>query len=328
MDLKNLFRQHFITILTVVLVLFTVCSCCQFNKDSQPTTQTSLSKTIINEVNSESEERNNYEQQTNRNFADFNIPQYSQQPFITLNNNIPWFNESDKITVAFEKYSELDNHGRCGVAFVCVCREIMPIEERGEIGNIKPSGWHTVKYDIVDGKYLYNRCHLVGYQLSGENANPQNLITGTRYLNIEGMLPFENMVSEYVENTGNHVLYRVTPLFEDSNLLSRGVVIEAYSIEDNGEGICFNVFCYNVQPGIIIDYSTGASYVETLESEISGSLSGSDNADYIVNINTSKFHYPHCSSVQEMKDKNKREYIGTREELVELGYSPCKRCNP
>lgn len=151
--------------------------------------------------------------------------------------------------------------GRCGVAFANICIDIMPTEERGEIGMIKPSGWHTVKYDVVDGKYLYNRCHLIGYQLAGENANPKNLITGTRYLNVEGMLPFENEVADYVKESNNHVLYRVTPIFESDNLVASGVQMEAYSVEDNGEGICFNVFCYNVQPGIVIDYATGESYL-------------------------------------------------------------------
>lgn len=200
----------------------------------------------------------------------------------------------------------------------------MSTEERGESGNIKPSGWHTVKYDIVDGKYLYNRCHLVGYQLSGENANPQNLITGTRYLYVEGMLYFENKVADYVENTNNHVLYRVTPVYEGDNLLSNGVIIEAYYIEDNGEGICLNVFCYNVQPGIIIDYSTGES-----EFAIPTTIhSDETNTEYIVNINTNRLRYYSCSSVQEMKEKNKRSFNGTREKLIELGYIPCKRCNP
>lgn len=190
-----------------------------------------------------------------------NIPEAGQEPYVVIDDNIPEFSEDDKkITYAFENYSELDSLGRCGQAYVNVCPEIEPTEKRGKIGSVKPSGWHTVKYnDLIDGNYLYNRCHLVGYQLSGENANEKNLITGTRYMNVEGMLPFENQVDDYVDSTGNHVLYRVTPIFEDDNLVASGVQMEAWSVEDNGAGICFNVFCYNIQPGIIIDYSTGDS---------------------------------------------------------------------
>lgn len=190
------------------------------------------------------------------------IPAYSGSPYVAINNNSPFFNDSDMTTTAFENYSNLDQLGRCGVAYANVCKDIMPTEERGKIGSVKPSGWHTVKYDIVSGKYLYNRCHLIGYQLSAENANTKNLITGTRYLNTEGMLPFENMVADYVKETGNHVLYRVTPMFDGNNLLASGVLMEAKSVEDNGAGILFNVFCYNVQPGITIDYATGDSALD------------------------------------------------------------------
>lgn len=185
---------------------------------------------------------------------------YSNSPYAVINNNIPYFNESEYTTQPFEYYSELDDLGRCGTAYANLCKELMPTEERGEIGAIKPSGWHTVRYNgIVDGNYLYNRCHLIGYQLSGENANEKNLITGTRYLNVEGMLPFENQIADYIRETDNHVLYRVTPIFEGNNLVATGVLLEAYSVEDNGKGIQFNVFCYNVQPNIEINYLTGES---------------------------------------------------------------------
>ena len=187
------------------------------------------------------------------------IPEFSDSPYVTINDNVPYFTEDELTTDAFETYSELDDLGRCGVAYANVCQELMPTEDRGEIGQVKPTGWHTVKYDFVSGKYLYNRCHLLGYQLTGENANEQNLITGTRYLNVEGMLPFENMVADYVQETDNHVLYRVTPIFEGDELVARGVLMEALSVEDDGEGICFNVYCYNNQPGVIIDYATGES---------------------------------------------------------------------
>ena len=187
------------------------------------------------------------------------IPKFSNEPYVVLNDNHPEFAEEDFNKDTFEQYSELDYLGRCGPAFAKVGIETMPTEERGEIGQVKPSGWQTVKYDSVDGKYLYNRCHLIGYQLTGENANERNLITGTRYMNVQGMLPFENMVAEYVRETKNHVLYKVTPIFEDENLVANGVQIEAKSIEDNGEGICFNVYVYNNQPGIKIDYANGDS---------------------------------------------------------------------
>ena len=190
------------------------------------------------------------------------IPAYDGKAYVAVNNNEPFFTDSDMTTTAFENYSDLDSLGRCGVAYANICKEIMPTEERGKIGMIKPSGWHTVKYDVIKDRYLYNRCHLIGYQLAGENANPKNLITGTRYLNVEGMLPFENLVADYVNNTGNHVLYRVTPMFSGSNLVANGVLIEAKSVEDNGGGILFNVYCYNVQPGIGINYENGDSWLD------------------------------------------------------------------
>ena len=188
-----------------------------------------------------------------------NVPAFSGAAYVEINSNVPYFTEEDMTAEAFETYAELDSLGRCGVAVSCVGRELMPTEERGSIGQVKPSGWQTVKYDHVDGKYLYNRCHLIGYQLTGENANKGNLITGTRYLNMEGMLPFENMVADYIKETGNHVLYRVTPVFEGDELVARGVLMEAKSVEDNGEGILFCVYAYNNQPGVEIDYRTGES---------------------------------------------------------------------
>ena len=187
------------------------------------------------------------------------VPAFSGEPYVVIHENQPEFEETEYTTHSYEFYSELDALGRCGYAMACVGQDIMPTEDRGSIGQVKPSGWQTVKYDFVDGKYLYNRCHLIGYQLTGENANKANLITGTRYLNVEGMLPFENMVADYVEETGNHVLYRVTPIFDGSNLVARGVQIEAWSVEDSGDGICFNVYCYNEQPGVTIDHATGSS---------------------------------------------------------------------
>lgn len=276
------------------------------------------------------------------------IPAYSGTPYTEVNGNKPYFTEADLTTQSFEIYSELDSLGRCGVAYANVGQDLMPTEPRGEIGAVKPSGWHLVKYDNVDGKYLYNRCHLIAYMLAAENANPQNLITGTRYLNVQGMLPFETKVCDYVKNTGNHVLYRVTPIFDGDDLLADGVLMEAYSVEDAGEGICFCVFAYNVQPGIGIAYATGDNWAEgsgtyqstaasvTVETpapqpETDTTVQTSPESwqnTYVLNTNTMKFHYPTCSSVDDMKEKNKQIYIGSREEVINMGYVPCKRCNP
>lgn len=282
------------------------------------------------------------------------IPAYSGTPYTEVNGNKPYFTEAELTTQSFETYSELDSLGRCGMAYANVGQDLMPTEPRGEIGAVKPSGWHLVKYDNVDGKYLYNRCHLIAYMLAAENANPQNLITGTRYLNVQGMLPFETKVCDYVKNTGNHVLYRVTPIFDGDNLLADGVLMEAYSVEDAGEGISFCVFAYNVQPGIGIDYATGDNWaessgtyqstaapvtVETLapqpETDTAVQITPespapqeSQGITYVLNTNTMKFHYPTCSSVDDMKEKNKQIYTGSREEVINMGYVPCKRCNP
>lgn len=249
------------------------------------------------------------------------IPEYSGEPYVTIHDNVPFFSEEELTTDAFETYSELDDLGRCGTAYANICEEIMPTEKRGKIGMIKPSGWHTVKYTGIDGNYLYNRCHLIGYQLSAENANEKNLITGTRYLNVTGMLPFENMVADYVNETGNHVLYRVTPIYNQENLVADGVLMEAQSVENDDLAFC--VYCYNVQPGIEIDYHTGDSKSSETEqpSKTSEDL-------YVLNKNTKKFHRPNCSSVQDIKPKNKQEFSGNTEALIQQGYSPCKNCNP
>lgn len=252
------------------------------------------------------------------------IPDFADEPYVIVNDNVPYFTDDDLVTTSYERYSKLDNLQRCGVAMACIGTDIMPKEERGAIGMIKPTGWQTIKYDNVDGKYLYNRCHLLGYQLTGENANTKNLITGTRYLNTEGMLPFENLIADYVKETGNHVLYRVTPIFEGNNLLASGVQMEGYSVEDNGEAICFNVYAYNAQPDIIIDYATGKS--KSAREEQTNTESKIEETTYIINKNTKKFHLPDCSSVKYTKPKNKEETSKSKEELEKLGYSPCKAC--
>lgn len=261
------------------------------------------------------------------------IPAYDGKAYVAVNNNEPFFTDSDMTTTAFENYSDLDSLGRCGVAYANICKDIMPTEERGKIGMIKPSGWHTVKYDVIKDRYLYNRCHLIGYQLAGENANPKNLITGTRYLNVEGMLPFENLVADYVNNTGNHVLYRVTPMFSGSNLVANGVLIEAKSVEDNGGGILFNVYCYNVQPGVGINYENGDSWLDgTTGSASSGSDTSatensdanSSNSETMVHITATgkKYHRAGCRTLK------KSDTEVTLDEAKSMGLSPCGICNP
>lgn len=254
------------------------------------------------------------------------IPAFSGDPYVVLNDNVPDFSEAELTEKAFEEYSPLDSLGRCGVAFANVCLETMPTEARGSIGQVKPTGWYTVKYDFVDGKYLYNRCHLIGYQLTAENANERNLITGTRYLNVVGMLPFENMVADYVKETGNHVLYRVTPIFEGRNLVASGVQMEALSVEDGGEGVSFNVYVYNNQPGVTIDYATGESRISEDAESASGQTG--ETMTYVLNTSSRKFHKPDCSGAAKIKEENKSDYTGTRENIIAQGYSPCGQCNP
>lgn len=210
-----------------------------------------------------------------------NIPEYSGEDFVALNNNVPNFDEKDKTTTSFETYSPLDSLGRCGEAYANIGRDLMPTQKRGDISSVKPSGWLNKKYDtsLVDGGYIYNRCHLIGHQLAGEDANERNLITGTRYFNVDGMLPFENMIADYVKETNNHVLYRVTPVYDGDDLVAKGVQIEVYSVEDDGEGVLFNVFVYNVQPGIKIDYKTGDSELNQDDNTTSQTSQNSKNTE-------------------------------------------------
>lgn len=261
-----------------------------------------------------------------------NRPEYSGQAYVVLYDNQPQFDMQDiESTTSFESYAPLDELGRCGVAYANIGVDLMPTEERGSISQVKPSGWQSVRYDFVDGKYLYNRCHLIGFQLTGENANERNLITGTRYMNVEGMLPFENLVADYIKETGNHVLYRVTPLFEGDNLVASGVEMEALSVEDEGDGVFFHVYVYNVQPGVEIDYATGESWESGQASpapEESQSSAAEEARDYVLNTSSHKFHLPSCSSVETMSEKNREDYHGTREELLAQGYEPCGSCNP
>lgn len=250
------------------------------------------------------------------------IPEYTGEPYVVLNGNWPDFSEEDKVEESFEFYSELDELGRCGPACANVGSDLMPTEKRGDIGGIKPTGWQTARYDIVDGNYLYNRCHLIGYQLTAENANEKNLITGTRYMNVEGMLPFEDMVADYVKETGFHVLYRVTPVFDGEDRLARGVRMEAWSVEDEGEGICFHVFVYNVQPGIEIDYATG-------ENRPGGPAGLSEDAKEQTEIRGNRrskiYHCPGQAAYEEMADSPNLVIFHTEQEAIDAGYRKAKR---
>ena len=289
------------------------------------------------------------------------IPEYTDSPYVAVNGNVPYFTEDDLTDVSFESYSDLDSLGRCGVAYASVSTDTMPTEKRGSIGEVKPTGWINAKYDFVDGKYLYNRCHLIGYQLTAENANEKNLITGTRYLNVQGMLPFENLTADYVKETGNHVMYRVTPVFEGDNLVASGVLMEAESVEDEGDGVLFCVYVYNVQPGVTIDYATGKSELaksggaggsqsgsasgtgKTSGTSSTGNnssgasggtgkndagTSGKESGTYILNTKTMKFHRTDCNSVKNIKSENRKKYTGEREKLIDEGYEACKSCKP
>ena len=251
------------------------------------------------------------------------IPAFSGEPYVVIDDNEPDFPAEDFTSEGFEEYSPLDDLGRCGVAYANVGLDTMPTEDRGSISNVKPTGWQSVQYDFVDGKNLYNRCHLIGFQLTGENANRENLITGTRYMNVDGMLPFENMVADYVKETENHVLYRVTPMFEGDNLVASGVQMEAQSVEDKGEGVCFNVYVYNNQPGVTIDYATGDSWA----SDEAPADTDKERA-YILNTSSHKFHKPDCGSVDTISPANKRRYTGDRADLIAQGYQPCGTCKP
>lgn len=318
--MKNSFRIRISAFILAIAVLFSLCGC-------------------------------------KRNISLDEIPDYKRNPYVEINGGTPFFEDDEITTEAFESYSPLDMIGRCGVAFACIGLEIMPTEDRGDIANVTPSGWeyngvsNNNTYEFVDGGYIYNRCHLIGYQLAGENDNPLNLITGTRYMNIEGMLPFENIVDDYVEESGNHVMYRVTPIYKGIDYLAQGVLMEAYSVEDNGRGICFCVYVYNVQPGVVIDYYTGANVAsgeslpelpddnreeimnegnsdENNSSDIESGNTDKENADFALNTSSKKFHDADASCVDRISDKNLEFYKGNREDLIEKGYSPCGICKP
>ena len=253
-----------------------------------------------------------------------NVKQYESEAFISVNDNQPEFTDDDHTTSSYEYYSDLDRYGRCGYAMACIGKDLMPTEERKSISHIKPSGWVNNPYDFVDGEFLYNRCHLIGFQLTGENDNEKNLITGTRYMNTEGMLPFENMVADYIKEIGNHVLYRVTPVFDGTNLVARGVQMEGWSVEDSGAGICFNVYCYNIQPGVEIDYSTGDNWLSAEHPVHEEQAS----EQYILNTSSKKFHSSSCGQAKSINKDNKEIFTGNRQTLIDDGYSPAGCCDP
>lgn len=352
MNLKsNQYSKKLILWICSLLFVFVLNGC----KSSETKTQISQT-TDQNDINQDYAEDDNEIIENEMNDSIINtvsFQEYSGQPVYIVNNNIPYFTSAEmKLGKnSFENYSDLDSLSRPQVAFASLSSDTMPPEgsEREEIGQVKPVGWETTKYDCINGNYVYNRCHLIAWCLSNENANEKNLITGTRYMNVDGMLSYEEMTAKYLDNhPNNHVLYRVTPYYTDNNLVCNGVLMEAYSIEDQGKGIQFCVYCYNVQPGIDINYTTGktsysgnfldissSSVNYTLSSNTSGNIN-SDNADtnnnisseYILNSNTMKFHLPTCSSVSQMKEYNKKTYTGQREDLIAQGYMPCKNCNP
>lgn len=266
-----------------------------------------------------------------------NIPQYSGSPYIAINDNEPAFSKEEMTTKSFETYSALDDLGRCGIAYANIGKDLMPTEKRGNISSVKPTGWQSVKYDHVDGKNLYNRCHLIGYQLTAENANDKNLITGTRYLNVEGMLPFENMIADYIKETDNHVLYKVEPIFKGDNLVASGVHMQGYSVEDEGEGISFNVYAYNVQPGVVIDYATGESKLGNLEEQEANTLpdneaneekelvTESSVAEVRGNSRSKVYHCIGQADYDEMGDSKNLVVFKSEQEAIDAGYRKAKR---
>ena len=344
--MKKIFKlkKSLITALGVLVCLLGFISCSSTNISS-----TNNSGQVIENSNSNNILLTNPNENTDDNnisISDISdIPKYSDEDYIILNNNVPNFSEADLTTTSFEEYSPLDSLGRCGVAYANVGTDIMPTEKRESISSVKPSGWQSVKYDIVEGKYLYNRSHLIGYQLTAENANDRNLITGTRYFNATLMLPYENMVADYIKETNNHVLYRVTPVFEGNNLVATGVQMEAKSVEDNGEGIEFNVFVYNVQPGITIDYATGNSalsgeeIVETESSNNTTNSTGSSNNSNNTNNTTSSneetvirgnskskiYHCPGQKDYENMADSKYLVNFNSEQEAIDAGYRKASR---
>ncbi len=340
-----------LAVLTAACILFGACGSSEDTSKNSGQSQSERQDQKADQEQASDEQNQSKKVKTEEPVTLAEIPAYSDLPYVELADNLPEFTKEDLKTAetSYETYCDLDAWGRCGRAEASVGQDLMPKEERGRIGQVKPSGWHTVKYDCVDGKYLYNRCHLIGYQLTAENANEENLITGTRYMNVEGMLPFENLVADYVKETGNHVLYRVTPIYEGENLVASGVQMEAMSVEDEGDGVCFNVYVYNVQPGIAIDYRTGESWVAAGgdESESDASVSSetpsgqeqmddgssdsqrkelSEGQTVIRGNKKSKiYHCPGQADYEEMADSKNLVIFHSEQEAKDAGYRKAKR---
>ena len=349
----GLVHKKIVPILLIVLMTMASLSACSIF-DSRETERTSSEPLSAEQQSAEdSDGAVSSDEKTAASISLTEIPDWSGQASIEINNNEPEFKDTEIKDEDYESLSEMDGQGRCGQAIACISEESMPEGERGSIGMIKPSGWRIKKYDFIDGKYLYNRCHLIGWQLTGDN-DEENLITGTRYMNTEGMLPYENKVATYLRSTDNHVMYKVAPVYEGDEPIARGVHMQAMSVEDEGKGLSFNVYCYNVQPAVNINYETGqseqgdmdelelagiADFSEreqlgmdssegSLPNRNSSSKSNTDETHYILNTNTKKFHYQGCHGASQIKNKNKQEFTGTREELIDKGYSPCGMCHP
>ena len=345
--IENNIKKLLIGLLIPVLMLTTVGCSDELTSEEQQNEQIQVEEQANNQDQQNEQQNNNQEshhkkpvkkpKQNKKKKTDLTKIKFKGEPYVTVNNNKPTFTKSElNAQNGHEHYPNLDYLGRCGKTFAKVGPETMPTETRKGIGMVKPAGWHTVRYDnLISDKYLYNRCHLIGFQLAGENANEKNLITGTRYLNVEGMLPFENQVADYVNDTGNHVLYKVEPIYRGDNLLAHGVKMQARSVEDKGRGVSFNVFCFNVQPGVVIDYATGDSHEggykaqQNNNSSSSNSQKGKDynlKQKFVINTNTGKYHYPDCSSVKRMKSHNKKVMKTTKKYLESQGYEPCGNC--
>ena len=322
------FKNSIIMIIGSLLCLSGLISCSSTSVSNGVGQALNIIEQVTDSSNKNNIVLNNPTENSNESNIDINnIPAYSGNDYIVLNNNIPNFSDSDLTTTSFEEYSPLDSLGRCGVAYANIGTDLMPTEERESISSVKPSGWQSIKYDIVEGKYLYNRSHLIGFQLTVENANKSNLITGTRYFNANLMLPYENMVADYIKETNNHVLYRVTPVFEGNNLVATGVQMEAKSVEDNGEGIEFNVFVYNVQPGITIDYATGASALASEEIHSEKSSNNSSNKKTIIRGNSKSKIY-HCPGQRDYENMSDSVYLinfNSEEEAIAAGYRKASR---
>lgn len=330
-------RRRRYSIFYLLFILLICCSCNKKTVQVAPTTETvnTTEQTITEQKTTAEQTIASTETPETTETAEATVDKpvmsatgYSGAPACTINDGIPYFTEDEFTTTSFERYSDLDELGRCGVAYACIGMDIMPTEKRGEIGMIKPSGWHTSKYDksVISDLYLYNRCHLIAYMLAGENANEKNLITGTRYLNVEGMLPVENLVHAYImKEPSHHVLYRVTPIYNGNNLVAEGVLMEGASVEDDQLRFC--VFCYNVQPGIVIDYATGDNRLAE-DGPTETNTEAKQETTYVLNTNSKKIHLPSCDSVKEMKPGNKKETTKSIKELEAEGYTRCGKCNP